>query len=89
MPGLVSVRGGAAAAQAAADPDALHRRVRAELGRFTDWLRAEGVKGYVGEVGWPDNYRGDAALWNALARACYRDADAAGMWVTQWSTGEW
>ncbi len=56
---------------------------------FTDWLSANGVKGYVGEVGWPDDYRDDAALWNALARAWYRDADAAGLWVTQWSTGEW
>jgi hypothetical protein len=87
VPGLLGVPASAAAVVRA--PDALHRRVRAELGRFTGWLAANGVEGYVGEVGWPDDYRGEAARWNALAHAWYRDADAAKLWVTQWSTGEW
>ena len=69
--------------------DALHRRVRAELGKFTNWLTQNRVDGYVGEVGWPDDVGGDASLWNALADAWYGDADAASLWVTQWSTGEW
>lgn len=86
MPGLLATGDDTASAQTA-DPDALHRRVRAELGRFTDWLAQNGVEGYVGEVGWPDDYAGDASRWNALANAWY--ADAAGLWVTQWSTGEW
>jgi hypothetical protein len=90
VPGFLAVpRGGVASAQAAAQPDALHRRVRAELGRFTGWLQENGVDGYVGEVGWPDDYAGDAEQWNALAEAWYDDADAANLWVTQWSTGEW
>jgi hypothetical protein len=86
MPGSLLVRGGDASAQTT---DALHRRIRAELSTFTDWLRRNGVKGYIGEVGWPDNYRGDASRWNALAETWYDDADAAKLWVTQWSTGEW
>lgn len=88
VPGLLAARGGAVSAQSV-DPDALHRRVRAELGGFTEWLAENGVEGYIGEVGWPDDYLGDASLWNALANAWYDDADAAGLWVTQWSTGEW
>ncbi|HEV2743649.1 MAG TPA: hypothetical protein VGV91_10870, partial [Rubrobacter sp.] len=61
VPGFLALsRGGTASAQAVAQPDALHRRVRAELGRFTGWLRENGVDGYVGEVGWPDDYAGDA-----------------------------
>ncbi|CAA9496631.1 MAG: GH5_5 / GH5 [uncultured Rubrobacteraceae bacterium] len=88
--GLLALpRGGAASAQAVAQPDALHRRVRAELGRFTGWLQVNGVDGYVGEVGWPDDYAGDAGRWNALAKAWFADADAANLWVTQWATGEW
>ena len=85
MPGLLACRG-AVSAQTVG-PDALHRRVRAELRKFTDWLDQNGVDGYIGEVGWPDDYAGDAALWNSLANAWY--GDAAGLWVTQWSTGEW
>ena len=87
MPGLLASRDVASAQTVY--PDALHHRVRAELGRFTGWLAQNGVDGYIGEVGWPDDYAGDASSWNALAEAWYDDADAAGLWVTQWSTGEW
>src|SRR5919199_1272183 len=85
VPGFAAGRGAAQTAE----PDALHRRVRAELGKFTGWLAQNGVDGYIGEVGWPDDYGGDTSNWNALAEAWYDDADAAGLWVTQWSTGEW
>ena len=88
MPGLLAAKSGAVSAQSV-NPDALHRRVLDELGNFTDWLQQNGVEGYIGEVGWPDDYRGDASLWNALANAWYDAADAAGLWVTQWSAGEW
>ena len=67
--------------------DALCTRVRAELKVFTDWLAANGAKGYVGEAGWPGT--SDTASWNSLADAWYRDADAAGLWVAAWATGEW
>ena len=56
---------------------------------FTDWLQRNGVEGYIGEVGWPDNYAGDASRWNALAGTWFELADAAKLWVTVWSTGEW
>lgn len=75
-----------AEAQAA---DALHRRVLGELAEFTDWLDRFGVQGYIGEVGWPDDVRGDADEWNALAEAWFDQADAADLWVTYWATGEW
>lgn len=90
VPGLLALPGdGAASAQAAAlQPEALHRRVRAELARFTGWLQDDGFDGFDGKVGWPDDYAGDADQWNALAEAWYADADEANLWVTQWSTGE-
>lgn len=67
--------------------DALQARVRSELSVFTGWLQANGVQGYIGEVGWPNN--ADTAAWNALATSWYADAAAAGLWTTAWSAGEW
>ncbi|MGH2754857.1 MAG: glycoside hydrolase family 5 protein [Actinomycetota bacterium] len=70
--------------------DALQRRVVGELEEFSRWLAANGVEGYVGEVGWPDNStHGDADKWNALAEKWFRRADDDGLWVTAWATGEW
>lgn len=69
------------------NPDALHRKVRGELALFTRWLDANNARGVVGEVGWADDFRGDADEWNALAAAWYRDADAAGLWVAAWAAG--
>jgi hypothetical protein len=60
---------------------------RAELRRFTTWLRVNRSKGLIGEVGWPGHH--DAAQWNAVADAWYAEADRAGLWVTAWATGEW
>jgi cellulase (glycosyl hydrolase family 5) len=78
-----------AAPSEAQGQDPLHTRVLGELREFTDWLQQFGVDGYIGEVGWPDDVRGDAAKWNALAEAWFADADAAGLWVNYWATGEW
>jgi hypothetical protein len=75
------------AAGATGNVDALQARVRAELALFTGWLQANGVQGYIGEVGWPNT--ADTAAWNALATKWYADAAAAGVWTTAWSAGEW
>lgn len=72
-------------ADAAPGCDALCARVRSELSSFTDWLATNAAEGIIGEVGWP----GTDPRWNAVADAWYRDADAARLWVTAWSTGEW
>lgn len=66
--------------------DALRRRTLAELKTFTDWLTGQGVQGYLGEFGWPNN--ADTAAWNLLADKWYDAADAAGLAATQWSAGE-
>jgi hypothetical protein len=76
-------------AASATTSDALHTRIRAELANFTGWLAANNAKGYIGEVGWPDNRNGDAAQWNDLAQDWFAHADAAGLWVTGWASGEW
>ncbi len=86
---LIAVLAGTSLARAEPTCDALCARVRAELATFTGWLAKYKVLGYIGEVGWPDDVRGDAGRWNDLAEFWYRDADAARLPVTAWATGEW
>jgi hypothetical protein len=81
----------AAAAQSTVEETSLFARARSDLGRFTDWLdtRRKPRRGLIGEVGWPGNPgSGGDHRWNGLARAWYREADAAGLWVSAWSAGE-
>ena len=59
------------------------------LATFTDWLRRNGVRGYVGEVGWPARTPAEAAAWNGVAEAWYRRADRERLWVTAWAAGAW
>ncbi|WP_157936845.1 glycoside hydrolase family 5 protein [Geodermatophilus chilensis] len=70
-----------------AEEDALQRRVVSELEVFTDWLARNGVEGYVGEVGIPND--GDVERWLRLAERWFEEADEAGLWVDVWSSGEW
>jgi hypothetical protein len=62
-------------------------RARTRLSHFTDWCATQGVKGFIGEVGWPNG--SDATSWNAVGEAIYKDCDLAGFWVSYWSSGEW
>ncbi len=84
---LVTAAIGALAINPAEGSNALYSRTRSELALFTNWLRANGAQGYIGEVGWPNN--ADTPQWNALAQGWYADAAAANLWVSHWSTGEW
>lgn len=63
----------------------LTARVTAEFSRWTGWLNTHNVRGFVGEIGWPDN--ADAASWNAVGEALYDLCDAAEVDVTYWSAG--
>ena len=76
-------------AVAGSTPDALQRRVVSELDRFETWLQDNDARGYIGEVGWPDAASGDPQKWNDLAERWFDRADAHGLWVTGWATGEW
>jgi hypothetical protein len=76
-----------APAELAATEDPLQRKVREELRVFTDWLAEYDVEGYIGEVGWPED--ADRERWNRLAEVWLADAEAADLWVTVWSAGEW
>ena len=69
--------------------DALQRKVRSQLTSFGRWLDDNGSRGYVGEIGWPDDIRGDAAEWNGLARSWFEVALEGDLWVSGWATGEW
>src|SRR4051794_41551245 len=57
-------------------PDALHRRVLHELADFTDWLEANHAKGYIGEIGWPDDRRGGGLGWNGGAGGWFKAAES-------------
>jgi hypothetical protein len=77
-----------AAPPAATAGDALQRRSLDELNMFIGWLDANDVRGFIGEVGWPDDRSGDAQRWNDLADRWYSTADAAGLPVSAWATGD-
>ena len=87
LPGAVTPTG--ASARPSTSTEAIERRVRGELKTFTDWLDENSAHGFIGEVGWPTKDRPQRVDWNAVADGWFRDADAAGLWVTTWATGEW
>ncbi len=67
-------------------PDnALQDKAIATLDTWAGWLRQNKVRGYVGEVGWPN----DDARWSPIAHAWYARAEAHDLPVTTWVTGEW
>lgn len=66
--------------------DALTFRAIAELTSFSDWVRANGVSGMIGEVGWPDGP--DISRWNVLAGRWYTEANADSLGVFAWSGAE-
>lgn len=65
----------------------LQVRATTELGRFLDWCRTHGVKGFVGELGW-DGSR-DTAQWNMVGNALYAAMDAVGVGAAYWAAGQW
>jgi hypothetical protein len=67
--------------------DELTTRTLRQLGVFTDWLYRHDERGFIGEVGWPDDQMGDAELWNELAEHWYGVADRDGLWVSAWASG--
>jgi hypothetical protein len=82
-----TVAGGTATSR----PDPLQLRARSDLAAFTSWLSraGKGDRGFIGEVGWPGNSGAEGDhRWNELARAWYRQADAAGLWVSAWAAGD-
>jgi hypothetical protein len=66
-------------------PDALTKSATTELDAFAGWLRANKARGFIGEVGWPN----DDPRWNALAEQWYARADAANLAVTTYVASEW
>lgn len=64
----------------------LAARATDEIDNFTAWCSAKGVKGFIGEVGWPNT--GDTVGWNSVGEAVYDVLDAAGMGATFWAAGE-
>jgi hypothetical protein len=57
-----------------------------EMSNFTDWCSRYSVKGYIGELGWPNN--GDTAGWNSVGEALYDLMDANDISCTYWAAGE-
>jgi hypothetical protein len=67
------------------DPSARQsRRAAAELDVFAEWLTANGVRGHIGEFGWPNDDTN-----NRVGERYLRLVRARGLTATQWATGEW
>lgn len=58
---------------------------------FTDWVTAQGVKGFIGEMGWPnsDAAPADYQDWDAAGEAVLAHLDSVNMGATLWATGTW
>lgn len=58
---------------------------------FTDWVRDQGVVGFMGELGWPNSHVNptDAADWNAVGEAIFTHLDSEKMGATMWCSGTW
>lgn len=69
--------------QRACSTDPLVTRSLSDLTGFTDWVRIHGVRGVVGEVGWP---AGDQ--WQALADRWYLQADTDQVGVFAWAAAQ-
>lgn len=65
--------------------DALRQRTTREIDAWAAWLKTNNARGFVGEIGWPS----DDPRWNTLANTWFNRADAAGIAVTTWVSGEW
>lgn len=65
-------------------PDLPHHGVR-RITPFIEWCRANGVRGYLGEIGAP----WDDARWLVVLDNTLRTLAEAGMDATYWSAGEW
>lgn len=71
--------------------DAVAAKQRARLAVFGAWCRTHGVRGHIGEVGWPSDRDGSKydARWNMVGEAWFRDAARWGLTTTYWAAGEW
>jgi hypothetical protein len=65
----------------------LTARAVTEITRFTDWCVANNVRGFIGEIGWPNNV--STASWNAVAEAVYDVLDVANIGAAYWAAGSW
>jgi aryl-phospho-beta-D-glucosidase BglC (GH1 family) len=63
----------------------------ARVKNFTDWVTAQGTRGFLGEFGWPNSVQrpADAAAWNADGELLLSHLDEVGMGATMWTTGTW
>ncbi|WP_194869087.1 glycoside hydrolase family 5 protein [Myxococcus sp. AB025B] len=63
----------------------------ARMKNFTDWVQAQGTRGFIGELGWPNTVRRptEGAAWNADGEELLSFLDSVGMGVTMWTTGTW
>ncbi|HVX62116.1 MAG TPA: glycoside hydrolase family 5 protein [Pirellulales bacterium] len=65
------------------DPE-LEQRGGKRLQQFIEWLRANEVRGFLGEFGVPSDSR-----WLRIMEDCLHTLDAAGIEGCYWAAGEW
>src|SRR6266498_370982 len=67
-------------------PDPLNRRILSELNVFLAWCQNHNVRGYIGEIGWP-NDSNDIERWNTLATRYFVRLAAADVTGSTWASG--
>jgi hypothetical protein len=69
--------------------DALHTKILTQLTNFLDWCDRNGVKAFIGEIGWlrqeDEVAAGDSARWNTLAAKYLDVLDARGVSSAIWT----
>lgn len=73
--------------------DSLPHKVEEDLGGFVRYCRREGVRGFLGEIGWPHDgpaasHPDDAPRWDDLGRTAYAVLTSGGLDVAHWAAGE-
>jgi aryl-phospho-beta-D-glucosidase BglC (GH1 family) len=58
---------------------------------FTDWVAAQGTRGFIGEYGWPSKqmHPNDLGAWEADGEVFLSYLDSIGMGATMWASGSW
>jgi hypothetical protein len=72
-------------AAVAAGYSSLSSRAAREMSTWLQWLVRNGVRGFVGEMGW--THTESSASWNAVGEALYDELDRYGVDVTYWAAG--
>jgi hypothetical protein len=85
--GVFAIKGKGSRTHRPAGMDAVTHWAADHWNRWIDWLETNGVKGWLGETGWPNNLEGprpDLDQWQTLGQKVYSWADRDEVAITAW-----